>query len=219
MSFCRALSLNIKCCTSGFTAYFHENKWPAENFWHFVAWGRHKNTFLHIRHSLSNINFSTHHSHCYVLGQSAAHPRTHFTRAPPSPAKNRYLNSRLMILHASELATELFDEVQSPRCTFAISITTAKLPEWSHHVHGITQYKMASIIQLTKGRDREIAGLILLFRKKWSSKGTSSKYFTAICGHFVLGTACVKALGWLKKKEEEKEDGETRFSPLPGSSL
>ena len=45
---------------------------------------------------------------------------------PPSHAKNRYLNSRLMILHASELATELFDEVQSPRCsTFAISIATA----------------------------------------------------------------------------------------------
>ena len=36
-----------------------------------------------------------------------------------------------MILHASELATELFDEVQSPRCsTFAISIATAKLPAW-----------------------------------------------------------------------------------------
>ena len=32
------------------------------------------------------------------------------------------------------------------------------------HVHGITQYKMASNIQLTTGRDREIAGLILLFR-------------------------------------------------------
>ena len=36
-----------------------------------------------------------------------------------------------MILHASELATELFDEVQNPRCTFAISIATAKLPAWS----------------------------------------------------------------------------------------
>ena len=67
-----------------------------------------------------------------------------------------------MILHASELATELFYEVQkSPRCT---SIATAKLPAWSRHVHGITQYKMASNIQLTTGRDREIAGLILLFR-------------------------------------------------------
>ena len=32
------------------------------------------------------------------------------------------------------------------------------------HVHGITQYKMTSNIQLTTGRDREIAGLILLFR-------------------------------------------------------
>ena len=35
---------------------------------------------------------------------------------------------------------------------------------WSRHVHGIMQYKMASNIQLTTGRDREIAGLILLFR-------------------------------------------------------
>ena len=60
-------------------------------------------------------------------------PPTHFTRAPPSHAKNRYLNSRLMIFHASELATELFDEVQSPRW-FAISIATAKLPAWSRHV-------------------------------------------------------------------------------------
>ena len=76
-------------------------------------------------------------------------PPTHFTQAPPSHAKNRYLNSRLMILHASELATELFDEVQSP-----------------------------------------------------SSKGTSSRNFTAIRGRFVLGTARVKALGWLKKKED-----------------
>ena len=66
-------------------------------------------------------------------------PPTHFTRAPPSHAKNRYLNSRLMILHASELATELFDEVQSPRCMLAISIVTAKLPAWSRQVHGITQ--------------------------------------------------------------------------------
>ena len=55
-----------------------------------------------------------------------------------------------MILRASELATELFDEVQSPRCsTFAISIATAKLPAWFASLHGITQYKMASNIQLT----------------------------------------------------------------------
>ena len=57
-------------------------------------------------------------------------PPTHFTRAPPSHAKNRYLNSRLMIFHASELATELFDEVQSPRCMFAISIVTASLQSY-----------------------------------------------------------------------------------------
>ena len=42
----------------------------------------------------------------------------------------------------------------------------------------------------------------------------------AIRGRFVLGTARVKPLGWLeKKKKEEKKDDETRFSPLPGSSL
>ena len=54
-------------------------------------------------------------------------PPTHFTRAPPLRTKNRYLNSRLMILHASELPTELFDQVDSPRFTFATSIVTAKL--------------------------------------------------------------------------------------------
>ena len=47
--------------------------------------------------------------------------------------------------------------------------------------------------------------------------------FTAIRGRFVLGTARVKVLGWLEEEEEEeeseKEDDETRFSPLPGSSL
>ena len=96
-----------------------------------------------------------------VCAINSTSPPTHFTQAPPSLAKNRYLNSRLMILHASELATELFDEAQSPRCTL---IATAKLPAWSRHVHGITQYKMASNIQLTTGRDLEIAGLILLFR-------------------------------------------------------
>ena len=68
------------------------------------------------------------------LRTSPTSPPMHFTRAPPSHAKNRYLNSRLMILHASELATELFDEVLSPRCMFAISIATAKLPAWSRHV-------------------------------------------------------------------------------------
>ena len=72
----------------------------------------------------------------YVPALNYSSPPTHFTRAPPSHAKNCYLNSKLMILHASELATELFDEVQSPRCTFAI---VTALPAWSRHVHGITQ--------------------------------------------------------------------------------
>ena len=72
----------------------------------------------------------------YVPALNYSSPPTHFTRAPPSHAKNCYLNSKLIILHASELATELFDEVQSPRCTFAIVLA---LPAWSRHVHGITQ--------------------------------------------------------------------------------
>ena len=54
-----------------------------------------------------------------------AHPR------PTSPAhlqRTASRNSRLVILHASELATELFDELQSLICTFAMSIiATAKL--------------------------------------------------------------------------------------------
>ena len=56
---------------------------------------------------------------CCFCALNSSSPPTHFTRAPPSHA------TWLMILHASELATELFDEVQSPRCTFAISIATA----------------------------------------------------------------------------------------------
>ena len=69
---------------------------------------------------------SAEHLYCFCALNSTS-PPTHFTRAPPLRTKNRYLNSRLMILHASELETELFDEVQSPRCTFATSIATAKL--------------------------------------------------------------------------------------------
>ena len=43
-------------------------------------------------------------------------------------------------------------------------------------------------------------------------------------GCFGLGIARLKALGALKKEErkkeeEENEDDETRFSPIPGSSL
>ena len=52
-----------------------------------------------------------------------------------------------------------------------------------------------------------------------SSQGTCQKNFTTVRGCFGLGTARVKALGELKKEEEENEDDETRFSPFPGSSL
>ena len=54
-------------------------------------------------------------------------PPTHYEPHPhlvwPTSAKNCYLNSRLVILHASELATELFDELQSPICMFTMSIS------------------------------------------------------------------------------------------------
>ena len=66
-----------------------------------------------------------------------------------------------MILHASELATELLDEVPRLRLRYH---RLQSYQRGLRHVHGITQYKMASNIQLTTGRDREIAGLILLFR-------------------------------------------------------
>ena len=45
--------------------------------------------------SLQAYNYTEHLYFC-ALNSS---PPTHFTRAPPSPAKNRYLNSILMILH------------------------------------------------------------------------------------------------------------------------
>ena len=54
-------------------------------------------------------------------------PPTHYEPHPhlvwPTSAKNCYLNNRLVILHASELATELFDELQSPICMFTMSIS------------------------------------------------------------------------------------------------
>ena len=51
-----------------------------------------------------------------------AHPRT---TSPAPLAKNRFRNSRLVILHASELATELFDESNMYVCV--VDIATAKL--------------------------------------------------------------------------------------------
>ena len=60
-------------------------------------------------------------------------PPTHYEPHPhlvwPTSAKNRYLNSRLVILHASELATELFDELhaESNMHVYDVDIATAKL--------------------------------------------------------------------------------------------
>ena len=64
------------------------------------------------------------------------------------------------------------------------------------HVHG---YKMASNIQLTTGRDREIAGLI-----KTKFKRHILEEFHDYSWAFVLGTARDKALGWLEKKKKRK---------------
>ena len=66
--------------------------------------------------------------------------------------------------------------------------------------------------------DREIAEFISPFRSKQSPKGTCQENFTTVRRYFGLGTACVKALGELKK-EEENEDDESRFSPFPSLSL
>ena len=53
-------------------------------------------------------------------------------------------------------------------CDIDRDCKSAKLPAWSRHVMVtcmvLRNKKMSSNIQLTTGRDREIAGLILLFR-------------------------------------------------------
>ena len=50
--------------------------------------------------SLQTYNYAEH-LYNILLFLRTTSPPTHFTQAPPSHAKNRYLNSRLMILHAS----------------------------------------------------------------------------------------------------------------------
>ena len=67
--------------------------------------------------SLCSLQAYNYAEHLYnILALNYTSPPTHFTQAPPSPAKNRYMNSRLMILHASELTTELFDESLKDVC-------------------------------------------------------------------------------------------------------
>ena len=97
--------------------------WPVADF--FIA----KQTSLHpfdfvrnLFHLLVCILF-------FILSKicGSTSPPTHYEPHPhlvwPTSAKNRYLNSRLVILHASELTTELFDELQSPICMFTMSIS------------------------------------------------------------------------------------------------
>ena len=77
-----------------------------------------------------------------------------------------------MIFHASELATELFDEVQSQRCTFAISIAAAKLPAWSRHVmvtciilrNKINLGELSSVIAALKLSPR----MLICWQRDWS---------------------------------------------------
>ena len=83
--------------------------------------------------------------HLYFCALNSS-PPTHFTRAPPSPAKNRYLNSRLMILHASKLATELFDKVQSPRYVFGSVSSQPKASKFSEKCQGRSTF-LASLPQ------------------------------------------------------------------------
>ena len=101
-----------------------------------------KQTYLHPFDFVRNLFFTCLYPF-FVISKicgSPSSPMAYSLRAPPTPAKNQYLNSRLVILHASELATELFDELQSPICMFAMSISRPQsLPAWSHHVHAITQ--------------------------------------------------------------------------------
>ena len=87
--------------------------WPVADF--FIA----KQTSLHPFDFVRNLFHYLFVSFFVKFVALLAHPRT---TSPAPLAKNRFRNSRLVILHASELATELFDELQSLICTFAMSI-------------------------------------------------------------------------------------------------
>ena len=105
--------------------------------------------------------------HLYFCALNSS-PPTHFTRAPPSPAKNRYLNSRLMILHASKLATELFDKVQSPRYVFGSVSSQPKASKFrrkmsrSQHISGFTPAMGGAFQRLGYGQVRTSNGGISL---------------------------------------------------------
>ena len=57
----------------------------------------------------------------------------------------------------------------------------------------------------------------------YPGKCTTQNMYTCVCAGLVVIVSLRTALGSLKeeeeRKKEEKEDDETRFSPLPGSSL
>ena len=101
---------------------------------------RHCDVLFLVLSSLCSLQAYNYAEHLYNIFSTKLYYPTHVLYTSPTlTCKEPLPDSRLMILHASELATELFDEVQSQRCMFAISIATAKLPVWSRHVHGITQ--------------------------------------------------------------------------------
>ena len=80
--------------------------------------------------SLQAYNYAEHLYNIFLFlstSPDSTSPPTHFTRAPPSHAKNRYLNSRLMIFHASELATELTrSRVQDVRLRYRSRLQVCK---------------------------------------------------------------------------------------------
>ena len=62
----------------------------------------------------------------------------------------------------------------------------------------------------SRSRNRGIHSIAVTLKRKF--KSTCQENFTTVRGCFDLGTARVKALGALKK--EEDNDDETRFSPF-----
>ena len=73
VSFCCALSLNVQLHTFvafvHFSQHFMKTRWLPKKFLHFLALARQENTFLHIRHSLRNIQHSPWPLPCVCVSQ------------------------------------------------------------------------------------------------------------------------------------------------------